>query len=103
MSTPAMAPVAPPYVPSHVKMYEWGSLYRFQGWMRIPMTPVMSPPVRNEIRFGQAFEKSYDGLTVFAATFTESVATASVKSARTMTMGLLNLPVRATGSQIAVP
>ena len=40
---------------------------------------------------------------MFAATLTERVATASVNSAMPTTIGLLNLPVSATGSQIAVP
>jgi hypothetical protein len=67
------------------------------------MTPVIRPPVRKLMRLGQAFEKSYDGLTMLAATFADSVAIARVNSARITTIGLLKLPVRATGSQIALP
>src|ERR1700674_355325 len=71
--------------------------------MRIPSTPVIRPPKRKLIAFGQRFEKSYEGLTTFAAMLTESVATARVKSARTITIGLENLAVSAMGSQIAEP
>ena len=39
--------------------------------------PVMMPPVRKLIRLGQAFEKSYDGLTTLAATFVVSVASSA--------------------------
>ena len=46
--------------------------------MSVPMMPVMMPPVRNEIRFGQALEKSYDGLTTLAATLVVRVASSSV-------------------------
>ena len=34
----------------------------------------MTPPVLKLMRFGHAFEKSYDGLTTLAATFVVSVA-----------------------------
>src|SRR5207253_9981166 len=37
------------------------------------------------------------------ATFTEIVATARVKRARTTTRGLVKWPVRVTGSQMALP
>jgi hypothetical protein len=97
-----MAPVAPPYVPSQVKMYEWGSLYRFQGWIRMPRTPVIRPPVRKEIFRGQALEKSYDGLTMLAATLTDRVATARVNSAKA-TMIVVELAGQGDRSQIAVP
>ncbi len=65
--------------------------------------PVMMPPVRKEIRRGQAFEKSYDGLTTLAATLVVSVASARAASMMTRAIGLFSLPVRATGSQIASP
>ena len=39
---------------------------------------------------------------MLAATLTESVATASVKSAKTTTTGLSNFAARSTGFQIAV-
>src|SRR5438874_11141417 len=84
-------------------MYTLGFVSRFQGWIATPRTPVISPPVRKLISFGRRFEKSYEGLTMLAATFTDSVATASVKSAKITTSGLLNWPTSATGSQIALP
>src|SRR5438270_13309459 len=40
---------------------------------------------------------------MLAATLTDRVATASVKSAKTTTSGLSNWPTSATGSQIALP
>jgi len=42
------------------------------------MMPVMSPPVRKEIHFGNAFAKSFAGDTTFAAMLTASVATTTV-------------------------
>src|SRR5256885_9385215 len=69
----------------------------------MPRTPVIRPPVRKLISLGQTFEKSYEGLTILAATLTESVATASVKSAKTTTTGLSNFATRSTGFQIAAP
>ena len=71
--------------------------------IRMPRTPVIRPPMRKLIRFGHAFEKSYDGLTMLAATLTDRVATASVNTANTTTIGLSNLPTSATGSQIGAP
>src|SRR6267378_5302776 len=71
--------------------------------MTTPKTPVISPPVRKLINLGARLEKSYEGLTILAATLTDRVATASVKSAKITTSGLLNWLTRATGSQIALP
>ncbi len=65
--------------------------------------PVMMPPVRKLMRFGHAFEKSYDGLTTLAATLVVSVASASAASMMIRANGLSSLPVSATGSQIASP
>ena len=55
--------------------------------MRMPMMPVINPPVRNEISFGKAFAKSFAGDTTFAAMLTASVATTTVniEIATTMT------------------
>ena len=64
---------------------------------------MIRPPVRKLISLGRAFEKSYEGLTMLAATLTDRVATASVKSAKTTTRGLSNFPVSVTGSQIGAP
>src|SRR4029077_13043867 len=64
--------------------------------------PVISPPVRKLISFGITFEKSYEGLTMLAATLTDRVATASVKSAKITTSGLSNFEASTTGSQIAL-
>ncbi len=63
----------------------------------------MRPPVRKLMRFGQAFEKSYDGLTTFAATLVVSVASASAASMMIRRIGFSSRPVSATGSQIASP
>src|SRR2546430_1504801 len=84
-------------------MYTFGSAINRQGAITIPRTPVIRPPVRKLISLGRAFEKSYEGLTMLAATLTDRVATASVKSAKTTTRGLSNWPTSATGSQIALP
>ncbi len=46
--------------------------------MRIPIMPVINPPVRNEIHLGKAFAKSFAGETTLAAMFTASVATTTV-------------------------
>jgi hypothetical protein len=54
--------------------------------MRMPMIPVMKPPVRKEIFLGQRLAKSFAGLTTLAAMFVASVAMherrASAKTAR---------------------
>src|SRR5438105_2712696 len=84
-------------------MYTLGSAISRQGAITMPRTPVIKPPVRKLINLGRAFEKSYEGLTIFAATLTESVATARVKSAKITTSGLSNLPVSVTGSQMGAP
>ena len=44
----------------------------------MPIIPVISPPVRNEMSFGNAFAKSLAGDTTLAAIFTASVATTTV-------------------------
>src|SRR5438067_979767 len=84
-------------------MYTFGSAISRQGAITIPRTPVIRPPVRKLISLGRAFEKSYEGLTMLAATLTDRVATASVKSAKTTTSGLSNFPVSVTGSQMGAP
>src|SRR5437763_1291644 len=84
-------------------MYTFGSAINRQGAITIPRTPVIRPPVRKLISLGRAFEKSYEGLTMLAATLTDRVATASVKSAKTTTSGLSNFPVSVTGSQMGAP
>ena len=71
--------------------------------MAMPTTPVMSPPVRKEMRLGRKFEKSFDGETTFAATFVFSVATSSATSAMSAISGRLKRYSKTTGSQIAVP
>lgn len=42
--------------------------------MIIPIMPVISPPVLNEIYLGERLLKSLAGLTMLAATFTDMVA-----------------------------
>ena len=69
--------------------------------MQSPATPVIKPPVRNEISCGLRLEKSFDGDTTFAATLVLSVATSSAIKAKEATTGSWNFPNRATGSQIA--
>ncbi len=55
--------------------------------------PVMMPPVRKLMRFGQRFEKSYDGLTTFAATLVVSVARARAASMMISRIGFSSMPV----------
>ena len=71
--------------------------------MRIPITPVMRPPVRKEMSRGLRFEKSLEGDTTLAATLVLSVATSKATSAIKATTGWLNLPSSTTGSQMAWP
>ncbi len=47
----------------------------------------MSPPVRNEIRRGQRWEKSFAGLTTLAAMFVARVARQSETIATVRTQG----------------
>src|SRR5581483_11815131 len=84
-------------------MYALKSLSNFHGIISTPTTPVIRPPVRNEIRRGLRFEKSLDGETTFAATLVLSVAISSATRAMIATTGSLNFPSSATGSQIASP
>src|SRR5438105_15539665 len=67
------------------------------------MQPVISPPVRKEIRRGLRLEKSLAGETTLAATFVVRVAIRIAISAIKATTGRLKRPIRATGSQIASP
>ena len=67
------------------------------------MTPVIRPPVRNEIRRGQRWAKSLAGLTTLAAMLVASVARQSETIATTSTSGLRNRESSSTGSQIASP
>src|SRR5680860_1115550 len=103
MSTPQIAPSSPPVEPSQVMTYICGFSSRRQGWMITAMTPVMTPPVLKLMSFGAIFEKSLAGLTMFAATFTDNVATVRAARPNRMTIGLENLPINWTGSQIALP
>src|SRR5438309_201179 len=59
-------------------MYTCGSEISRHGWIRMPTTPVIRPPVRKLTNFGTALEKSYDGLTTLAATFTDTVASTTM-------------------------
>src|SRR5580700_1319538 len=98
-----MGPSSPEYPTSQPKMYELKSVRRRHGIIRIPITPVIRPPVRNEISRGLRFEKSFDGETTFAATLVFNVATSRAINAMVATIGWLNLPSRTTGSQIGAP
>src|SRR5437016_1275120 len=101
--TPAMGPSSPEYPTSHPKMYALKSPSSFQGIIRIPTTPVMNPPVRNEINRGLRFEKSLEGDTTFAATLVLRVAISNATSAMDATTGWLKRPSSATGSQMGSP
>src|SRR5271154_6743596 len=98
-----MGPSKPEYPTSQPKIYELKLVSNFHGIIITPTTPVIKPPVRNEISRGFKLEKSFDGETTFAATFVLSVATSSAISAMNATTGWLNLPSSVTGSQIASP
>ena len=67
--------------------------------MRITMTPVIRLPVRKLISRGDTLEKSYDGATVLAATFTDSVATTMVNRAKATTIA----PTRSSGRNSCLP
>src|SRR6266536_1279431 len=62
-------------------MYPEASARSRHGCMRIPTSPVMSPPVLKLMRRGNAFAKSLAGETTLAAMFTAVVATLSVNIA----------------------
>src|SRR5215475_2154422 len=83
-------------------MYTWGSDSSRHGWIRIPITPVIRPPVRNDTNRGAMLEKSYDGDTTLAATFTDIVARIIMISPMTTTAVDENFLVSSTGSQIVV-
>ena len=74
MRIPPIGPRRAEYPTSHVKIYPLGSATSFHGWIRIPMMPVISPPIRNVILDGQRLAKSFAGLTTFAARFVANVA-----------------------------
>ena len=59
-------------------MYPEASARSFQGCIRMPRRPVMSPPVLNAMSRGKAFAKSLAGETTLAAMFTARVATTAV-------------------------
>src|SRR5215469_70757 len=100
---PAIGPSSAEHPTSQPKMYELKSVISFQGIIRMPTTPVMSPPLRNDIRLGRRFEKSLEGETTLAATFVFNVAISSATSATSATNGWLNFPSNTTGSQIGSP
>src|SRR5882724_491557 len=84
-------------------MYPDGSETSRQGWITIPITAVMKPPVLNDIFFGQRFAKSFAGLTTLAAMFVASVAIPSATSEKIKSAGLLKWVMSTTGSQIVWP
>src|SRR5579864_8730743 len=98
-----MGPSNPEYPTSQPKIYELKLVSSFHGIISTPTTPVIKPPVRNEISRGFRLEKSFDGETTFAATLVLSVATSNAIRAINATTGWLNFPSSATGSQIASP
>src|ERR1041385_2677064 len=103
MRIPPIGPRRAEYPTSHVKIYPLGSATSFQGWIRIPMIPVMSPPVRKPILEGQRLEKSFAGLTTFAARLVARGGRERAKGEIASTRGLVNLVMRTTGSQMGLP
>src|ERR1700749_2653763 len=83
-------------------MYTCGFDSSRHGWMTIPITPVIRPPVRNEMNRGAVLEKSYGGDPTLAATFPDIVARMTMISPMTTTAVEENFVVSATGSQIVV-
>ena len=71
--------------------------------MTIPISPVMSPPVRNEILRGARWEKSFAGETTFAAMFVARVAMQRATIDRMRTAGLLKRTSTSRGSQMVSP
>ena len=67
-------------------MYASALASNFHGMMSTPITPVMMPPVLNEMSRGASWAKSLAGLMTFAAILVLMVATATPKSAITATM-----------------
>src|SRR6516164_5869009 len=100
---PAIGPRSAEQPTSQPKMYELKSWSSLHGIIKIPTTPVMSPPVRKQIRLGRKLEKSLEGDTTLAATLVFSVASSRATSAISATRGWLNRPSSTTGSQMASP
>src|SRR5690606_3114397 len=71
--------------------------------IRMPMMPVMRPPVLKSMRRGHMLAKSFAGETTLAAMLTEMVATMTVNIEMATTHTFWNSPTRATGSQWALP
>src|SRR5580765_2517572 len=69
----------------------------------IPITAVMSPPVRNEMTRGARLLKSFAGDTTLAARLVVIVATVSAIIDSTTVNGPPILPSSSTGSQITLP
>ena len=61
----------------YVDVAGW-SARSFHGWMAMPRTPVIRPPVLKLMKRGRAFAKSLAGETTLAAMLTASVATTAV-------------------------
>ena len=61
----------------------------FHGIIKIPIMPVISPPVLKLIYLGAKLAKSFAGLTTFAAILTEIVATAMPKRESTAIKNLI--------------
>src|SRR5258708_5823078 len=100
---PAIGPSSEEQPTNQQKMYELKSLSNFQGIRKIPTTPVMSPPVRKEIRLGRWLERSFEGDGRLAATLVFSVASSSATRAIIATIGCLNARSRKTGYKMASP
>src|ERR1700722_10021776 len=98
-----MGPSSPEYPTSQPKIYELKLVSSFHGIIITPTTPVISPPVRKEIRRGFKFEKSFEGETTFAATLVFKVATSSATRAMDAITGSWKRARRTTGSQMAWP
>jgi hypothetical protein len=69
----------------------------------MPMTPVISPPVRKEIQRGARLEKSLAGLTTLAAILVAKVAMQSASIATISTTGLVKRVSTSIGSHSVSP
>src|ERR1051326_8402330 len=81
-------------------MYAPRLLYRYHGIMSTPITAVIMPPARKEMRRGARLEMSLAGLTTLAAMLVVSVATESITSETMMTGTEPRRATTSTGSQI---
>ena len=82
---PAIGPSSAEYPTSQSKMYVSALASSFHGMMRMPSTPVITPPILNEMCRGAKLAKSLAGLMTFAAMLVLMVATATPNRLSTAT------------------